>query len=781
MENFNNMVLGSGEPIQSLNFGGIYVDPQSFLYDFTEWTVNTKAGCELDITNSKVVIKKFKINTWILRSPKITGTLNSKICEYARGVVSVKGLNNKLDTIFTGEFRGENNHGAGSDLPKMRGLIFKPYVIGENGTAEKGYTMMERMYTWEGCWSAPDKRDLPAVADWNLFRVDGPGHGSYWVTKDRTDLNIIPSNLYDFNTRERGNGQQTGAWYLAFGLYTSNLTAGDGNGYVDISDDPIIIELYNNKGVDLSTQECWDVYLGDIPMYHKEKTIDNCWIKYKYAKYATLESNPSLNLIKVNGYGYTGEPAGGLIIPSVSDWKDKVCMIEGSDPYSYISWEGLNIVNSDFWTEVVDFYKNNNISASYLDIATPFKNCNLTGELTLNLDRNYGTYKQYGSFKDAFNGSSVQNITFNNKGVQVTVTQNMFRNAKALKSITLLPSTSYFGTYDCSGMFEYCGSLKTYSNNLLRWSFRGNFNDTANGSTNIAYAFELSGFEEIPSYDTNNRFSDDNTIISYQFADQAFNACTNLIKIGPVIDLRYVNPTNSAHLTFNNCPKLQDVRIKNLNHGTWRFDGRGSGKMNNGYLPSLNQDSINYLIDNLYDLTTSNPDQEETVNNSFRLWNTQSPDIQYGTKYVNVAIFKKAFTQQETPKSIAYTNQSFENLKINVSGLIPGLRLEFGPIDKYIEKTENSLIDNKEYIINKSNENNEGFILFSDSEEIDTLDVKDLKITISLVDNFNMSNPAVSSADLYGPEEWRDKVTSEHISSAKAKGWTIYIGGSVAS
>lgn len=58
-------------------------------------------------------------------------------------------MNNKLDTIFTGEFKGENNHGAGSDLPKMRGLIFKPYEIGEDGTAEKGYTMMERMYTWK--------------------------------------------------------------------------------------------------------------------------------------------------------------------------------------------------------------------------------------------------------------------------------------------------------------------------------------------------------------------------------------------------------------------------------------------------------------------------------------------------------------------------------------------------------------------------------------------------------------------------------------------------------
>lgn len=579
----------------------------------------------------------------------------------------------------------------------------------------------------------------------------------------------------------RGNGQQTGPWYLAFGLYTSNLTVGDGNGYVDISDDPIIIELYNNKGVDLSTQECWDVYLGDIPMYHKEKTVDNCWIKYKYAKYATLESNPSLNLIKVNGYGYTGEPAGGLIIPSVSDWKDKVCMIEGSDPYSYISWEGLNIVNSDFWTEVVDFYKNNNISTSYLDIAAPFKNCNLTGELTLNLDRNYGTYKQFGSFKDAFRDSQIKNIVINNKGVQVTVTQNMFRGANELETLTLSPSDSHFEAYDCSGMFEFCQKLKSYSNNFIRWSARGNFNETANGSTNIAYAFELVGLTEIPSYDVNDRFSDDNTIISYSFADQAFNACTNLIKIGPVIDLRYVNPLTSANLTFNNCPKLQDVRIKNLNHGTWRFDGKGESGVNNGYLPALNQESVAYLMDNLYNLTLFNPNQEETINNSFRLWKTQSNEGDCGIKYVNIALFTKAYTNSEEIKSVAYTNETFENLKIEITGLTQGLRLEFGPINKYIEKSENSLVENKTYILNKTNTNDEGFILFSDSGDISELDVKKLKITITLKDKYNMSNPATSSADLYCPEEWRDKVTSAHISSAKAKGWTIYIGGVVAS
>lgn len=110
-----------------------------------------------------------------------------------------------------------------------------------------------------------------------------------------------------------------------------------------------------------------------------------------------------------------------------------------------------------------------------------------------------------------------------------------------------------------------------------------------------------------------------------------------------------------------------------------------------------------------------------------------------------------------------------------------GPHLEFGSINKYIEKSENSLVENKTYILNKTNTNDEWFILFSDSGDISELDVKKLKITITLKDKYNMSNPATSSADLYCPEEWRDKITSEHISNAKTKGWAIYIGGSVVS
>lgn len=42
------------------------------------------------------------------------------------------------------------------------------------------------------------------------------------------------------------------------------------------------------------------------------------------------------------------------------------------------------------------------------------------------------------------------------------------------------------------------------------------------------------------------------------------------------------------------------------------------------------------------------------------------------------------------------------------------------------------------------------------------------------------SSKSVNGLNIYCPETWRDKITSEMIASINAKGWTVYIGGTVA-
>ena len=57
----------------------------------------------------------------------------------------------------------------------------------------------------------------------------------------------------------------------------------DEDGYVDISNSPIVISLINERGIDPTSIESWSAYLGTKQIYHKDKTLDNCWKKYGIA------------------------------------------------------------------------------------------------------------------------------------------------------------------------------------------------------------------------------------------------------------------------------------------------------------------------------------------------------------------------------------------------------------------------------------------------------------------------------------------------------------------
>lgn len=57
----------------------------------------------------------------------------------------------------------------------------------------------------------------------------------------------------------------------------------DSDGLVDITTSPIIIGLENEVGIDPSSEECWDAFVGDVKVWHKDKTLDSCWAKYGFA------------------------------------------------------------------------------------------------------------------------------------------------------------------------------------------------------------------------------------------------------------------------------------------------------------------------------------------------------------------------------------------------------------------------------------------------------------------------------------------------------------------
>lgn len=482
-----------------------------------------------------------------------------------------------------------------------------------------------------------------------------------------------------------------------------------------------------------------------------------------------------------NNTGYVFD--GGIVMPKIVDLNNVIKVIDKDKiVQSYLTWN-ISVTNDDVWEDVRKWYSGNTINGTMIS-SSLFTNCSINGDIILNINNNENLVDSgntsgnnyYLFAHDFVNGSKINSITFNlAEGHRFSVGHNMFRGATELTEC----HTNYpIGTTDCSGMFEWCGKLKTYDSNFINWGDRANFSYNNEGGTNMAFCFEATGLETIPQYNED-RFDNTNTIICLPYISQMFNSSNSLKTVGPVIDIKMVNPPvdGAAYLAFA-AEAITDIRIKNLNHGDWYLNGKGSGNSNHGNLPNLDQKSINYLIENLYNLPANyKEDNVLRYNNSFSRWNgyEKTSSNQYtrideiGWLSISECTLGKRFKPGKTAISPCHTTARFTGLKIKVSGLLTGDRLEFG--SGVINKTEKSMIKDDEYTIDKNNDLDEGFVLYRDNEPLAEAEYQ--SVLVSIVDPYLYSNPSVKSATLHCPLTWNGKISEDLIQSAKTKGWTI--------
>ena len=353
--------------------------------------------------------------------------------------------------------------------------------------------------------------------------------------------------------------------------------------------------------VDPSTQVCWDAYAGSARLWHRNRTVRNCW--------------QDLGLLKEET-GTTGETAytrrsfvrgDNTKIPTL-DILDDIYTEEkdASGNVTSCVWQQFNgkTNNRELLEAVREWFSTHTLrSALPLGFGRSnhslglFCESDMDGTLTLNIS------EPYMSAVAPFNGSSIEEIHIN-KGV-VTSLHDFFYGARQLRRVVLEHDAR---SHDLSGAFEFCGNLLELPS--VHWG-DGNTNDRKVPNSNIGYAFEYcSRLEAIPRYGTE-RESADNTLTA-SLAPQAFNQCVSLKSIDPILDFRYVRP-NGAPLVFAGCTALTDARIRNLNHGSWAFDGTAIGGVTHGVLSGLDSESVKYLFQNLHDLTVTEDEDEDSV------------------------------------------------------------------------------------------------------------------------------------------------------------------------
>lgn len=359
-----------------------------------------------------------------------------------------------------------------------------------------------------------------------------------------------------------------------------------------------------DASVDPSTSVCWDAYAGSTHLWHRNRTMKNCWQALGLLREETGTTGETVQTAYTRRSFVRGD---NTRIPTL-DILDDIYTEEkdASGNVTSCVWQQFNgKTNNRELLEAVREWFSTHTLRSALPLGFDCSNHSLglfcesdmDGTLTLNIS------EPYMSAVAPFNGSSIEEIHIN-KGV-VTSLHDFFYGARQLRRVVLENAAR---SQDISGAFEFCGNLLELPS--VHWG-DGNTNDRKVPNSNIGYAFEYcSRLEAIPRYGTE-RESADNTLTA-SLAPQAFNQCVSLKSIDPILDFRYVRP-NGAPLVFAGCTALTDARIRNLNHGSWAFDGTAIGGVTHGVLSGLDSESVQYLFQSLHDLTVTENEDEDSV------------------------------------------------------------------------------------------------------------------------------------------------------------------------
>lgn len=346
MANINKIKIGAVDP-GAIMFDKCYVEKYKNIVSFrslipkdntaalskadnlTEWQVND--GWEVErISDTRVAVKKFKIDTWGLRLVTNSANIGRLVSSAERLKVRVEGLQYVHDNVVC--------HTAGSSTPDG---FTRAYA----GNA--GYNI----YWYPGQFSNGNFfQGIGIQQGWGYSSSDNERDDSLEMGKHPWDIGTNNKNITDGTYVGKGGDSSYRA--VTIGLFGGVQNAsvwhdesGDAYRVYDISDHPIYIDLAGidntAKGVDVTTVECWDAHCGTTQVWHKDKTVENCWVKYRlalpngWALYqSAFSANPHIEWITATKFRVKGVPDGSISVEVHG---------ENDNNYANLSFQGFSI------------------------------------------------------------------------------------------------------------------------------------------------------------------------------------------------------------------------------------------------------------------------------------------------------------------------------------------------------------------------------------------------------------------------------------------------------
>lgn len=386
-----------------------------------------------------------------------------------------------------------------------------------------------------------------------------------------------------------------------------------------------------------------------------------------------------------------------------------------------------------------------------------FQNTNMSGDVLMTVNAAGRVF----SAEDMLNGSQITSLTLSGTGGYFSSGHWAFRRCGVVSVTTDTPVLCQ----DCSGMYEWCGELESPAS--VRWVDRLVSAAYPEGASNVEHMFDsCAALAVVPQYG-DDREADANILRPSRA--YGFIGLSSVETLGPVLDLRYINPADAGVCTliFPSGDSLTDARLQNLNHGDWWLDGTtGTGGVSHGNLAGLDAASVEYLMAHLWDLSTDKTGKNwRTVENSFMMWE--------GTQYRTDSAFTYNFLRGKpgtAADSPVRTVSPLSNFTVRITGLAEGDRMEIG--SGVVAPSDASVYIDGDYTFNLPAYGMKGFKVYNDATEPPTS-----AITVEIVNEpYDAGNHLVDAAALHVPESWREKLSTDMLATAAARGWSVWIG-----
>lgn len=576
-------------------------DKPDYHINLAEWDINpAQEGVQL--VGNKLVITKIKPNTWFIKSNYGFSSDAQRNEKFFGEIIKVSGIAAlRADGTITSKLNNPWGDSGQSYYPT--GLVVS--LCGTDG----GF--LSTAYPWE--MGIPGGAFKWGIEGWNYYGCVQDG-----------DI-----DFYNSNVSTAGVPSWGGRYYeVGFGFFTGKEA--DADGYITLST-PITIEPENFASFNPTTVEGWKAYMKGILLYEKPRTFENVLMNYHLAfketgnyQQAIQGFPPSIaeGTAYVVSERYFADEHDKISLPVPTDLEE---LIAKSFPMKF--W--VNQIDREgrpgFWDAVIKAFKKVPITltnyASYLFPVSNIKGSYDKGgdgfvELNFDMPTHPDFKYDFINLAGIFDwNKSIDKVRFVVKHGYLTVIQNAFRQTmnalEAVEFVNESPEEMACAASQFSGAFEYC-YLSEYPSGLGIYGRQTGYSEPA---CQISYAFHSAGFKTIGVLKQGGgRW----TALTIPYCEAAFwnDSVTEILYD---LDMKFVNPSEGAGNVFS-CPNLVSARISGLNKGVWALAGIAHSGYTNGNLKSLDADSVNYLLNNIFDLRRNSSEQPVTNLTSCTTW-----------------------------------------------------------------------------------------------------------------------------------------------------------------